>query len=61
MYLTGNQAMENVVERRQGSMHSSPQHEMKATLRLQVPAALIPKYKSLVSIELETVLVSKPV
>jgi len=46
MYLTGNQAIENVVERRQGSMHSSPQHEIKATLRLHVPAALTSNIKA---------------
>jgi hypothetical protein len=38
--------MENVEERRQGSMHSSPQHEIKATLRLHDPAALTPNMKA---------------
>ena len=46
MYLTGHQAVENVVERRQDSTHSSPQHETEATLRLHAPAALTPNIKA---------------
>ena len=46
MYLTGNQAVENVAERRQGSVHSSPQHEMEATLRLHAAASLTPSIKT---------------
>jgi hypothetical protein len=46
MYLIGNQAMENVVERKQVSMHSLPQHEIKATLRLHAPAALTQNIKA---------------
>ena len=46
MCLTGNQAVENVVERKQDSMHSSSQHEMETTLCLQAPAALTPNIKT---------------
>jgi hypothetical protein len=40
MYSTGNQTVKNVVEGRQGSMHSSPQLETEATLRLHSSSAL---------------------
>jgi hypothetical protein len=46
MYLTGNQAVENTAELRQGSMHSSPQHEMKVTLRLHAATSLTPNIKT---------------
>ena len=46
MYLTGNQAVENVVGRRQDSTHSSLQHEIEATIRLHAPTALTPNVKA---------------